>query len=176
MDLPSSPTVVANFFLTDTCVECPFPGAATIEGPAKVVTDSDNLSGSTPATDPGTTSSSLLRGLKADEPGAWRRLSKLYVPLVYYWCLCAGLQREDAADVSQEVFRTVAGRIHGFQASKKADSFRAWLRAITRNKVGDFYRSCQAQPRAAGGTDAYERLGQIPAHEVVRADFTFREI
>ena len=38
----------------------------------------------------------------------------LYSPLVYRWCRRMGVTRSDAADVSQEVFRSVAGHIVGF--------------------------------------------------------------
>ena len=66
-----------------------------------------NLSGS-PQDDPGTTSVSLVDRLKWDDPEGWRRHVRLYGPLIYRWCRRGRLQPEDAADVVQEVFRTVA--------------------------------------------------------------------
>jgi RNA polymerase sigma-70 factor (ECF subfamily) len=41
-------------------------------------------------------------------------------------------------------------------------SFRAWLKAITRNKVGDVYKRLKKQARAEGGTEAHLRLEQQP--------------
>ncbi|HUT95377.1 MAG TPA: sigma-70 family RNA polymerase sigma factor [Thermoguttaceae bacterium] len=108
-------------------------------------------------------SSHLLATLKTRDPEAWRRLSSLYAPEVYRWCLKKGLRPEDAADVVQEVFRTVAGRIDDFHRKSPRDTFRGWLWTITRNKLGDFFRREQRRAVAEGGTDAYQRLSQLAA-------------
>src|SRR5439155_1036936 len=81
---------------------------------------------------PGSTSSSLLAGLRTQERAAWSRLAKLYGPLVYSWCRRRGLQDSDAADVLQEVFRAVAGKIEDY-AQGPGSTFRGWLWTITRN-------------------------------------------
>lgn len=107
---------------------------------------------------PSSTSTSLLERVKEKDPEAWERLCKVYGPLVYRWVRKAGLQDQDAADVGQEVFRTVAARVAVFRRDRPADTFRGWLWAITRNKLGDYFRRRQAQPEAAGGTDAYQQL------------------
>jgi RNA polymerase sigma-70 factor (ECF subfamily) len=41
-------------------------------------------------------------------------------------------------------------------------SFRAWLGAITRNKLRDFYERRQRQPAAQGGSDVHRLLQEIP--------------
>jgi RNA polymerase sigma-70 factor (ECF subfamily) len=56
------------------------------------------------------------------------------------------------------VFRSVAEHVAGFHRDRAGDTFRGWLRTITRNKVRDHYRRQHGQPRAAGGTDAQLRL------------------
>ena len=58
---------------------------------------------------PSATSTSFLERLRGREAGAWERFCKVYGPLVYRWARKAGLQDQDAVDVGQEVFRTVAG-------------------------------------------------------------------
>src|SRR5690606_12959139 len=58
--------------------------------------------------DPGSTAASLVAGVKALDPTAWRQLVTLYGPLIYGWARRAGLRGEDAADVTQDVFRAVA--------------------------------------------------------------------
>ena len=70
------------------------------------------------------TSDSLIQRARDLEPEAWRRLSRLYNPLVYRWCRKAGLQDEDAADVMQEVFHRVAGGIDRFAGKQIGGSFR----------------------------------------------------
>ncbi|MBN2580033.1 MAG: sigma-70 family RNA polymerase sigma factor [Pirellulales bacterium] len=107
---------------------------------------------------PSSTSSSLIRLAKALEPEAWRRLVELYGPLIYHWCRASGLPEEDAVDVGQEVFKTVAVKIITFRRDRPGDSFRGWLRTITRNKIGDYLRRRKAQPQAAGGSEALRKL------------------
>lgn len=97
------------------------------------------------------TSLSLLSGLRARDPEAWNRLVHLYGPLVLGWCRRHNLQQADASDIAQEVFRTVLLRIADFHKNSEHAEFRAWLRAIFRNKLGDLWRRMAAQPQAEGG-------------------------
>jgi RNA polymerase sigma-70 factor (ECF subfamily) len=89
----------------------------------------------------------------------------LYVPLVYHWCRRAGLQAADAADIGQEVFRAVARKLGDFRLDCAGDSFRGWLWTITRNKLCDFARSRATVEQAQGGSDAQNRLHQIPEED-----------
>src|SRR2546429_459226 len=102
----------------------------------------------------GSTSPSLLARARANQPAAWEQLVDLYAPLVYHWCRRAALGPEDTADVFQEVFRAVARNLSDFRREREGDTFRGWLRTITRNKVRDHYRRHQEGPQAIGGTDA----------------------
>jgi RNA polymerase sigma-70 factor (ECF subfamily) len=111
---------------------------------------------------PDSTSSSLLKRAKSREPGAWERLVEVYTCLIYRWCRLAGLQSVDAADVAQEVLKTVAARFEEFRHDRANDSFRGWLRAITRNKLGDYFRGLKREARAKGGTDAQMQLQEVP--------------
>jgi RNA polymerase sigma-70 factor (ECF subfamily) len=121
----------------------------------------DSAGGRGPAS-PGPTSPSLLARVQGNQAGAWERLVDLYAPLVYYWCRRSALAAEDAADVFQEVFRSVAAHVGGFRRERPGDTFRGWLRAITRNKIRDHFRRQEGRPRAAGGTDAQLRLLAVP--------------
>jgi RNA polymerase sigma-70 factor (ECF subfamily) len=103
------------------------------------------------------TSQTLLQRLRDNEADAWQRLVRLYGPLVRYWCLRWGLGREDADDVSQEVFHTVAAALQGYRREQAGATFRGWLRGITRNKLLHFLRD-NRQPCGDGGTDALLRL------------------
>lgn len=111
---------------------------------------------------PGSTASSLLERARAHDPEAWRKLVDLYGPLVYHWCRQQRLAPEDVADVFQEVFRSVASSLATFRKDKPGATFRGWLLTITRNKIRDLYRRQQGKPRAAGGSDAREKLEQLP--------------
>src|SRR5437867_2680850 len=89
----------------------------------KIVTDSSVK----PNRGDDSTSLSLLARVRAHDQAAWERLVGLYGPLVYGWCLRAGLRKEDAADIGQEVFAAVARKIQSFRHDRQGDSFRGWL-------------------------------------------------
>jgi RNA polymerase sigma-70 factor, ECF subfamily len=110
----------------------------------------------------GSTSLSLLFRLKANDAEAWERLVLLYAPLVYHWCHKFSLPAQDAADVFQDVFQSVALKISAFRKEQPGDSFRGWLRIITQNKIYDHYRRAGREPQAAGGTEANLRFAQVP--------------
>jgi RNA polymerase sigma-70 factor, ECF subfamily len=111
------------------------------------------------------TSRSLLERVRGEEADAWDRLVSLYAPLVYYWCRRWDLNEHDVADVFQEVFLSVATHIAGFQKERPNDTFRGWLRTITRNKVLDHFRRLGREPGAlgVGGTEAHLQLTGLPA-------------
>jgi len=107
------------------------------------------------------TSLTLLQRLRANEPDAWRTMVQLYTPLLYQWCARSALQGADADDVLQEVFRAAATHLDGFRRDRPGDSFRGWLRAITRYMILLHFRKSGRQPEAGGGTDALARLQEV---------------
>jgi RNA polymerase sigma-70 factor (ECF subfamily) len=109
------------------------------------------------------TSRSLLDRARRDDPAAWDRLVALYAPLVLHWCRRWSLPEQDIADVFQEVFRAVAGHLRTFRKASAGDTFRGWLRVITRNKVNDHFRRQGQEPRGVGGSEALARLAALPA-------------
>ena len=98
----------------------------------------------------------------------------LYGPLVLGWCRAAGLREDDAADVFQEVFQSVAVHLAGFKRDRTGDTFRGWLRTITRNKVHDFFRRREKEPEGIGGSEARNLLaelaGAVPPEDPEGAD------
>ena len=107
------------------------------------------------------TSVTLLERLRANEPDAWRAMVHLYTPLVYHWCARGGLRGADVEDVAQEVFRAGAASMDRFRREREGDTFRGWLRGITRNIIREHYRRRGRQPQAAGGTDAFQKLQEV---------------
>lgn len=110
---------------------------------------------------PGSTSYSLIGRLRNLDREGWRRFSLLYGPLVYSWCRRSGLQDMDAADVVQEVFRSVLTSIQRFE-SERGFRFRGWLWCITRNKVRDHFRRVGKIELGQGGSSAQEYVAAIP--------------
>ena len=111
------------------------------------------------------TSLSLLDRLRGNDPEAWRRLVALYGPLVLFWGRRGGLNEDDAADLLQDVFRSVTCAIGRFRRDRPGDTFRGWLWSIARNKLRDHFRERDREPVAAGGSEALARFTQIPEEE-----------
>ena len=116
------------------------------------------------------TSRSLLERIKTDDAAAWDRLISLYAPLAYRWCRRLDLPEQDIADVLQEVFQSVATHITAFRKEREGDTFRGWLRTITRHKVLDHFRKLGKEPGGTGGTDAQIRFAALPAAELSDED------
>ena len=108
------------------------------------------------------TSLTLLERLRSNEPDAWRTTVHLYTPLVAHWCARAGVKGADADDVIQEVFRAAAGSLATFRRDRPGDSFRGWLRGITRRLLSAHFRQAARQPLGGGGTDLLDRLHEVP--------------
>jgi RNA polymerase sigma-70 factor (ECF subfamily) len=113
---------------------------------------------------PRETSLSLLARANSNEAESWRRLVNLYSPLVFFWCRRAGLNREDAADILQNVWQAVAGHLSQF-VRQRDGAFRSWLWTITRNKLNDHFRRLHNQPQAAGGSTAQQFWQEVPEQE-----------
>lgn len=111
------------------------------------------------------TSLTLIARLRGNDPAAWERLVKLYGPLVLYWARRAGLDEPDAADLLQDVMKSVSGAIGRFERDKSFGTFRGWLWTIARNRLRDFARIAAQRPAAIGGTDAQSRMLEIPEEE-----------
>jgi RNA polymerase sigma-70 factor (ECF subfamily) len=107
------------------------------------------------------TSLTLLQRLRDNQPDAWRTVVQLYTPLIGHWCAHAGVRGADAEDVVQEVFGVAATCLPNFRRDREGDSFRAWLRGITRNVVLTHFRRRERQPQAVGGTDAFVQLQEV---------------
>jgi RNA polymerase sigma-70 factor (ECF subfamily) len=104
---------------------------------------------------------SLLERVRAHNPQAWHRLIQLYQPLVLSWCARAGVNVTDAEDVAQEVFAAAAAALDRFHHDQPGDTFRGWLRTITRNQILLVFRRRGGQPQAAGGSDAWQHLQAV---------------
>src|SRR5688572_20364634 len=109
------------------------------------------------------TSRSLLNLARARDTVAWQRLVELYTPLVYFWCRRARLPEQDIPDVVQDVFRAVVAGLGSFRKQREGDTFRGWLRTVTRSKISDSFRRRGRTPIAPGGTDMQRRIEGIAA-------------
>jgi RNA polymerase sigma-70 factor, ECF subfamily len=125
-------------------------------------TDKHNSEPPTPAA---STSSGLLECAKRRDPDAWHQLARLYGPLIVQWCRQSSLNDEDAADVVQEVFISVATHLTDYRHERPGDTFRGWLHTITANKILDLLRGRHGKAQAEGGSFALQELTRLPAAE-----------
>jgi RNA polymerase sigma-70 factor (ECF subfamily) len=114
----------------------------------------------------GSLSSTLLVRLRDHDPDAWRRLTHVFGPLVYGWCRGAGLAAPDAADVTQDIFRSVAAGLPRFRRDRPGDSFRGWLATISQNRIRDHFRRTKREAPAHGGTDFLQQMHNVPDQEI----------
>jgi RNA polymerase sigma-70 factor (ECF subfamily) len=116
--------------------------------------------------DPLLTRASLLARLgDPEDSGAWKQFVELYGALVYSFARNRGLQDADAADLTQDVFLTLARAAGRWQYNPHRGSFRSYLYTITRNKIARFLQRRGMLPTGSGDTSAQQRLEQEPGRE-----------
>jgi RNA polymerase sigma-70 factor (ECF subfamily) len=125
-----------------------------------------------PQREVGATSLTLLDRARTNEAEAWARLVELYAPLVRHWGLAGGLRPADVDDVVQEVFRAAFSGLAGFRRDRPGDTFRGWLRTISRTALAHHYCKLAGVPMAGGGSAAFARLQEVvdPAHDLPDED------
>lgn len=107
----------------------------------------------------------LARIRDGRDAAAWREFVHLYGPVVYRFARNRGLQDADAADLMQDVLRSVARNAHRMEYDPKRGTFRGWLYTVTRNKIYNFLSAQRNRPRGSGDPDAHERLDATPARD-----------
>ena len=112
---------------------------------------------------PGTRPSLLVRIRDPQDREAWRQFVALYAPLIHGLCRQRGLQDADAADLTQEVLRTVTAAAPGLVYDPARGSFRGWLYTVTCNRIHDFRDSRLNRERGSGDSATYRLLAVQPA-------------
>jgi RNA polymerase sigma-70 factor (ECF subfamily) len=93
---------------------------------------------------------------------AWREFVNLYGPVVYGFARKRGLQDADAADIVQDVLRSVSSAISRLDYDRQQGSFRGWLFTVTRNKVFNFLSARRIRPQGSGDTTTNRLLDSEP--------------
>jgi len=107
----------------------------------------------------------ILRIRDSRDREAWGEFVALYAPLVYRFARQRGLQDADAADVTQDVLRTVARSIGRFVYDRARGTFRGWLMSVARTRICDFLASRQRQALGSGDTKVQKLLESQAADE-----------
>lgn len=129
----------------------------------------------------------LVRIRDVRDAGAWRQFVEVYAPLIYGFLRKQGLQDADAADVAQDVLRSVAQAIGQWDYDRQRGTFRGWLLSVVHSRLTDFHRRQQrhhaavhaaadrAQPTSESSAEwdrDYERQLFHAAASQVRGDFS----
>jgi len=116
-----------------------------------------------PVDDSPLTRASLLVQLRdGANHAAWQEFAKLYGPVIYGFARKRGLQDADAADLMQDVMRSVSKAIARLDYDRNQGTFRGWLFTITRNKVFNFFSARRIRPQGSGDTTTNRLLDTQP--------------
>jgi RNA polymerase sigma-70 factor (ECF subfamily) len=107
-----------------------------------------------------TRASLLVRIRDGRDTEAWQQFIKTYAPIVYGFARRRGLQDADAADLMQEVLRSVAAAAERLDYDPKRGTFRSWLFTVTRNKLYTWLDGQRHQVHGSGDTGAQQRLDE----------------
>ncbi len=111
---------------------------------------------------PLTRASLLIQIRDGANHGAWREFVDLYGPVVYGFARKRGLQDADAADLMQDVMRSISSAIGRLDYDRNQGTFRGWLFTITRNKVFSFLSARRIRPQGSGDSTTNRMLNSHP--------------
>src|SRR5437870_3022128 len=121
---------------------------------------------------PATRASLLVRLRDGNDAAAWREFVRLYAPIIYGFARKRGLQDADAADLMQDVLRSVSGAMNRLEYDPVRGTFRGWLFTVTRNKVFNFLDSRKRHVQGTGDSRMQQRLeGHVDADGNLSADW-----
>ena len=120
---------------------------------------------------PATRASLLVRLRDRLDQAAWSEFVRLYAPLVYRFARRRGLQDADAADLTQEVLRSVSASVATFDPAQGL--FRSWLFTLAHRRLCDLLNARQRQPVASADQATVQLLSETPARD--DAEFWDRE-
>src|SRR5580658_1125553 len=112
---------------------------------------------------PLTRASLLVRIQDPRDADAWRQFFDLYAQVVYGFARRRGLQDADAADLMQDVLRSVSSAIGRLNYDPAKGTFRGWLYSVTRNKIYNFLDKERHHTHGSGDSGAHRRLDELPA-------------
>lgn len=114
------------------------------------------------AESPTTRASLLVRIRDPQDSNAWGEFVDLYAPLIYRYGCKHGLQDADAADLTQDILRTVSREMPHWDYDPRRGSFRGWLFTLARNRLRDHLDKQRRQVQGSGNSEMQHRLESQP--------------
>jgi RNA polymerase sigma factor (sigma-70 family) len=118
-----------------------------------------------------TRASLLVRLRDGGDAEAWHEFVRLYAPVIYGFARKRGLQDADAADVMQEVLRSVSSVAPRLEYDPVRGTFRGWLFTVTRNKVFNFLDGRKHRVLGSGDSRVQQRLEQHASGDDLASDW-----
>jgi RNA polymerase sigma-70 factor (ECF subfamily) len=112
---------------------------------------------------PPTRLSLLTRLRDHQDDAAWKDFVRLYAPVVFRFGRRKGLQDADAADLTQEVLRSVAANVASFDPQRGA--FRSWLFTLAHRRLYDLVQRRQRQTPPLADEATVQFLEELPARD-----------
>ena len=112
---------------------------------------------------PPTRASLLVRLRDPRDENAWTEFVDLYAPLVYGYARKQGLQDADAADLTQDVLRAIAGAVGRLDYDPARGSFRNWLFTVVRRKLSNWRRAQRSRLNGYSDAATHALLERFPA-------------
>jgi RNA polymerase sigma-70 factor (ECF subfamily) len=112
---------------------------------------------------PVTRASLLLRIRDSRDSEAWSQFVEVYAPLIYGYARRHGLQDADAADLVQDVLRTVSSAVRKLNYDSKVGTFRGWLFTVARTRLSDLVSRRETPGRGTGESAMRQLLQNQPA-------------
>jgi RNA polymerase sigma-70 factor (ECF subfamily) len=115
---------------------------------------------------PSTRASLLERIRDGNDREAWSQFVEMYGPLIYDYARRHGFQDADAADLTQEVLRSIVAAAGAFRYDPRKGSFRSWLFTVARTRRIDLAERLARQPRGSGDSGVAARLEALAVRDV----------
>jgi RNA polymerase sigma factor (sigma-70 family) len=118
---------------------------------------------------PPTQPSLIVRIRDAGDAEAWAQFVRVYAPVIYRYARGRGLQDADAADLSQDVLRSVAVAVRRFDYDRERGRFRGWLFTLAHHRLRDWVGRNHRQVQGTGDSGVKALLDQQPAGDPAEA-------
>lgn len=110
----------------------------------------------------------LLRLKDPADQKSWLEFTEIYTPLLFRYCLKRDIRKHDAADIIQDVMRSVCLAMQGFEYDPAKGKFKAWLFTALRHAVGRHFRDRAKRPVTAGDSGFLRMIEETPDEKEIR--------
>jgi len=105
----------------------------------------------------------LLRLRNKADDASWAEFAEIYTPLLYAYCQKRELKHADAADIVQDVMRSVSLAMDNFEYDPKKGKFKSWLFTAVRHAVGKHFKQLSKRPLSVAETSLLDALAASPS-------------